>query len=57
MGNDQNLLAFVNPDGSRVVVVCNHDDSDRNISIALSQSKVINLSMKPKSFNTLILND
>lgn len=57
MGTDENLLAFENTDGSRVVVVYNPEESAKDMTISLSRDEVMNLSMQPKSFNTLLITD
>lgn len=57
MGTDENLLAFENTDGSRVVVVYNPEESEKRMSLALSCDEVINVTMDPKSFNTLVITD
>jgi glucosylceramidase len=49
--NDDHL-AFVNPDGKIVVVIVNRDEKEKNISIAYSNQS-ININMKAKSFHTI----
>lgn len=44
-------LAFVNPDGSGVLVYVNLEDKDKNVQIAVD-GKSFNISLKAKSFNT-----
>ena len=55
MGDDNNLMAFENSDGSRVVVVYNPSEKGRKMTISLGCDEVMNLEMKPKSFNTLVI--
>lgn len=55
MGNDNSLMAFENSDGSRVVVVYNPSEKGRKMTISLGCDEVMNLEMKPKSFNTLVI--
>jgi glucosylceramidase len=51
--NEQNNhLAFVNPDGKIVVIVVNKEEVEKNIKIC-NNNKQINLNMKAKSFNTI----
>lgn len=57
MGTDENLLAFENSDGSRVVVVYNPEEQTRNMSVSLGCDEVMKLSLKPRSFNTLLITD
>jgi len=57
MGTDENLLAFENTDGSRVVVVYNPEESMKNMSVSLSCDEVMNLELEPKSFNTIVITD
>ena len=49
-----NLLAFINPDKTLVVVACNESDAEKNISIKLG-NKVIEATLKAGSFNSFLL--
>lgn len=57
LGNNYNLSAFENEDGSRVIVVFNPDETVRNMSVSLGCDGVMNLSLQPKSFNTLLITE
>lgn len=49
-----NLLAFINPDKTLVVVACNESDAEKNVSIKLG-NKVIEATLKAGSFNSFLL--
>jgi len=49
------ILAFENPDGSRAVMIVNRENSTKEISLAIA-GKHVNLTLRPKSFNTLKFN-
>jgi glucosylceramidase len=51
---NNNILAFVNPDGSIVLVVRNEEKSDKKINIKIG-SKEISPLMKADSFNTFVV--
>lgn len=57
MGSDDNLSAFRNIDGSRVVVVYNPEEEARDMTVSLASDEVIKVSMQPKSFNTILITD
>lgn len=57
LGNDGNLLAFENADGSRVVVIYNPEEQTKEMTVSLSRDGVMNLSLQPKSFNTLLITE
>lgn len=52
MGLDENMLSFKNPDGETIIFIANKKDSIHQMTIVLN-GKVLHLSLKPKSFNTL----
>jgi glucosylceramidase len=54
-GSFQNLLAFINPDKSIVVILQNENEMPSTISIKVG-NEMINASMEPDSFNTLLIN-
>ncbi|MDE6326066.1 MAG: glycosyl hydrolase family 30 [Duncaniella sp.] len=45
------LLAFVNPDGSRAVMIVNRDNEAKKVSLKVDD-RYLNITLKPKSFNT-----
>lgn len=49
---DDDILAFVNPDGKRVVVTVNRQDTPRNM-VLHDGGRYLSLTLQPKSFNTL----
>jgi glucosylceramidase len=53
-GANDNLMAFVNPDRSIVLIVRNPDKSDKQIIFKVD-NQVINPVLKADSFNTLIV--
>jgi glucosylceramidase len=53
-GEFDDALAFVNADGSRVLVLYNSDLAVRPVRIKIG-SKLVRLALDPKSFNTVIL--
>jgi glucosylceramidase len=53
-GINENILAFVNPDGSIVLIVRNEEKSDKKINIKIG-SKEINPLLKADSFNTFVV--
>jgi glucosylceramidase len=53
-GNFDNLLAFINPDKSIVIVTQNDSNEEKKISIRIG-NKTIDPSLKPNSFNTFLL--
>lgn len=57
MGSDENLSAFLNTDGSRVVVIYNPAEENRDMTLSLASDEVISVSMLPKSFNTILITD
>ncbi len=48
------LLAFVNPDGRRAVMIVNRDNKAKKLSVKMD-GKYLNITLKPKSFNTFNL--
>jgi glucosylceramidase len=54
-GMNDNLLAFVNPDASIVLVVRNEDKSDKKINIKIGNKEIDPL-LKADSINTFIIN-
>ena len=46
-------LAFLNPDGSVVVVIVNTEDAGKEVSVGY-QDKIIRLDVKARSFNTIV---
>ncbi|MBD5228891.1 MAG: glycosyl hydrolase family 30 [Bacteroidales bacterium] len=57
MGTDENLTAFQNTDGSRVVVIYNPEKEARDMTVSLASDEVISVSMLPQSFNTILITD
>ncbi len=53
-GEYKNVLAFVNPDKSIVIVLQNENEIEKSITIKV-ENKVINLALQPDSFNTLLI--
>jgi glucosylceramidase len=53
-GNFSNLLAFINPDNSVVIILQNDKAVQDTISIKIG-SKIISAQIEPDSFNTLLL--
>lgn len=49
--NDDNHIAFLNPDGRIILVVINRDESGKRVAVEI-QGNVLNLNLKAKSFNT-----
>lgn len=49
-GNDH--LAFVNPDGTTVIILVNTADADKTMKVAVAD-KTVEVNVKAKSFNTL----
>ena len=47
-----NLLAFRNKEGKTIILVANKEDKIKNMTVSIN-GNVLNLSLKPKSFNTL----
>ena len=52
LGQDENLLAFRNKEGKTIILVANKEDKIKNMTVSIN-GNVLNLSLKPKSFNTL----
>ncbi len=52
MGNDEDILAFLNPDGKTVIFVANKDNEPKHMSVGIGKN-VVSFTMKPDSFNTL----
>ena len=52
--NQENILAFENPDGKITVMIVNRENQEKNISLSL-KGKYLNLKVKSKSFNTINL--
>jgi glucosylceramidase len=55
-GGFTNLLAFINPDKSIVVVLQNENEIQKTISIKVG-NKIISVGLKADSFNTLLIPD
>jgi len=53
-GSFQNLLAFINPDKSVVVILQNENETPATVSIKVG-NEMISLAMEPDSFNTLLI--
>lgn len=53
-GSDSNLLAFVNPDGSVVLVVANTADQPQHVQLALG-NKLLSATLEPHSLNTFTM--
>jgi glucosylceramidase len=53
-GINENILAFVNPDGSIVLIVRNEEKSDKKVNIKIGSIE-INPLLKADSFNTLVV--
>lgn len=53
-GPYEDLLAFLNPDGTVVLVIYNNSESEKNIGIKAGDKAVLS-SFRPYSFNTLVL--
>lgn len=54
MGNDDDSLAFLRPDGTIVLFVANKQDHDRDKTVALND-QVLTFKVHKKSFNTFII--
>ena len=54
VSNPDNVLAFENTDGTIVIILANKSTEDR-VEVLAVKDKIINLSLKPKSFNTITL--
>ncbi len=50
--NNEEVLAFVNPDGKTTILITNRSDKTRDFSLEID-GKFLNISVKAKSFNTL----
>jgi glucosylceramidase len=55
-GAFDNLLAFMNPDGSVVVVIQNESEADKELLIKVG-NQTLNPLLKANSFNTFLIND
>jgi len=53
-GSFSNILAFINPDKSIVVILQNENEKQKTISIKLG-NKIFNAELEPDSFNTLLI--
>ncbi|OIR07615.1 O-glycosyl hydrolase family 30 [mine drainage metagenome] len=53
-GEFKNLLAFINPDKSIVIVLQNEDENEKTIHIKI-EKKIIGVTLNPDSFNTLFI--
>lgn len=53
-GPFDNLLAFINPDSSIVIVAQNDGNEEKKISIKIG-NKIINPSLKSNTFNTFLV--
>ena len=51
LAEGDDVLAFVNPDGSRAVMIVNRDNEAKKISLKVDD-RYLNITLKPKSFNT-----
>jgi glucosylceramidase len=51
-GDGDNLVAFANPDGTTAMLLVNRDNQPKRLSVNIA-GKYINITLKPKSFNTL----
>ena len=52
LGQDENLLAFRNKERKTIILVANKEKKKKNMTVSIN-GNVLNLSLKPKSFNTL----
>jgi glucosylceramidase len=52
---NDNILAFENPDGQIVLVICNNTDKDRVMKIKIGD-QMITPKISSQSFNTIALN-
>ena len=50
LGDD--ILAFEHPDGTKAMVIVNREETSKPVSIKISD-KYLNITLKPKSFNTI----
>jgi len=55
-GPFEDALMFENPDGSKVIVLANRSDSAERVRVRL-ESKLVQVSLDPRSFGTLALGD
>ncbi|MDE3144226.1 MAG: beta-glycosidase [Bacteroidota bacterium] len=53
-GSFKNLLVFVNPDKSIVIVLQNDDEKEKTVNIKV-ENKIIGVLLEPDSFNTLLI--
>jgi len=53
-GSFSNLLAFINPDKSVVIVVQNESNEEKNVRFKL-ENQIINPLLKPGTFNTFVI--
>ncbi len=53
-GNDAELLAFINPDKSKVVVIGNKEESAKMINLQIGKDALC-VQLEPHSFNTFII--
>ena len=53
-GDNENALAFINPDGRIVVVMVNRSDNKQTTSLSMNK-QFLNLELPPHSFHTIIL--
>lgn len=51
-GDDEDILAFVNPDGKEVIMAVNRQDTPRELTVR-KEGKSLTIMLQPKSFNTL----
>jgi len=54
-GEFKDILAFLNPDNSIVVIVANQTQEEKSVNIQVND-KVYSPLLKPNSFNTLVIN-
>lgn len=54
MGNDSDMLAFRNPDGSTVLVIANKKEHEHTVKVAIGHH-VLHLKLDKKSFNSFLI--
>ena len=52
INGNPDLLAVRNKEGKTIILVANKEDKIKNMTVSIN-GNVLNLSLKPKSFNTL----
>jgi len=52
---DENVIAFKNPDGKIVLLSCNTKDEEQELSVDLGEAGTLSVTLKPHSFNTFVI--